>query len=42
MSQPAVAAALAPAVVEEAAPAVVAATGQREKRKFDTKYQDGV
>ena len=42
VSQPAVAAAPAPAFVEEAAPAVVAATGQREKRKFNTKYQDGV
>ena len=33
-----------PAVVVAPAPAVVAATGQREKRKckFNSKYQDGV
>ena len=45
VAAPAVAAAPAPAVVEEAAPApAVAATGQREKRKrkFNSKYQDGV
>ena len=56
VSKPAVVVAPAPAVVEEAAPAVVeeaapppapavvTATGQREKRtrKFNSKYQDGV